>query len=76
MPNSKRGLGLIFSGYRVVLDCMRRKRLPNSIRKFIRREKSRIRRQVLEIKKQTEEILELCERFKIHENKRDTKNSN
>ena len=37
--------------------------LPKSIRKFIRREKARIRRGVLGFKKQEEEIEELRQRF-------------
>jgi hypothetical protein len=39
------------------------KRLPKSIRKYIRREKSRIRREVLNLKKQEELINELYKRF-------------
>lgn len=40
-----------------------KKRLPQSIRKFIRREKARIRREVLNIKKQEELISQLYQRF-------------
>ena len=38
-------------------------KMPKSIRKFIRREKSRIRREILGFKKQEEKIEELCQRF-------------
>jgi len=37
--------------------------MPRSIRKFIRREKARIRREVLDIKKQEELIKELYKKF-------------
>ncbi|MFH1967974.1 MAG: hypothetical protein ABIJ84_01145 [bacterium] len=36
---------------------------PKSLRKFIRTEKARIRRQVLDTKKQEEEIKKIYERF-------------
>ncbi len=36
-----------------------KKKLPKSLRKFIRREKARIRREVLDLKKQEELISEL-----------------
>ncbi len=36
-------------------------RLPKSIRKYIRREKARIRREVLDFKKQKEQIQQLYE---------------
>jgi len=39
------------------------KKLPKSLRKFIRREKARIRREVLDIKKQEELIVELYQKF-------------
>ncbi|MDP2926553.1 MAG: hypothetical protein Q8N65_00190 [bacterium] len=39
---------------------MKKKRLAKSIRKFIRREKARIRREVLDSKKQEQLIQELC----------------
>ena len=42
---------------------MEKKKLPKSIRKFIRREKSRIRREVLHLKKQEELINELYQKF-------------
>ena len=51
------------------------KRLPKSIRKYIRREKARIRREVLDLKEQEEMIGKLHNRFnpnkenKQHENK-------
>ncbi|MBZ9569517.1 hypothetical protein KJA16_01175 [Patescibacteria group bacterium] len=38
---------------------IRRKRLPKSLRKFIRKEKARIRREVLDLKEQEKLILEL-----------------
>ncbi len=37
----------------------RRKRLPKSIRKYVRKEKARIRREFFDIKKQEEKIKEL-----------------
>lgn len=40
------------------------KKMPKSIRKFIRREKARIRRQFLDVKKQEEQIAELYKRIK------------
>ena len=39
------------------------KRLPKSIRKFIRREKARIRREVFNLKKQEELINELYQKI-------------
>ena len=39
------------------------KKLPQGLRKFIRREKARIRREVLDIKKQEELINELYQKF-------------
>jgi len=42
---------------------MTRKKLAKSARKFIRSEKARIRREVLDIKKQKEMIDELCQRY-------------
>ena len=39
------------------------KKLPRSLRKYIRREKARIRREVLDFKKQEELINELYKRF-------------
>jgi hypothetical protein len=40
------------------------KKLPRSIRKFIRREKARIRREVLDLKEQEKQIKQLYEKFK------------
>jgi len=40
-----------------------KKKLPKSIRKFIRKEKARIRREVLDLKKQQELINELYKKF-------------
>jgi len=42
---------------------MGRKKMPRSIRKFIRREKARIRREVLDIKKQEELINQLYKKL-------------
>ncbi|MBU3934398.1 hypothetical protein KKC00_00275 [Patescibacteria group bacterium] len=39
------------------------KKLPQSIKKFIRREKARIRREVLDFKKQEELIEGICKKF-------------
>ena len=45
--------------------------MPRSIRKFIRQEKARIRREVLDMKEQERLINELYQKlFKKHENKR------
>ncbi|MDP3093816.1 MAG: hypothetical protein Q8N16_03565 [bacterium] len=41
---------------------MEKKRLSKSTRKFIRREKARIRRQVLILKEQEKLIAELCQK--------------
>jgi len=40
---------------------MKRKKLPKSLRKYIRKEKSRIRREVLDIKEQERRIKELIQ---------------
>lgn len=42
---------------------MEKKRLPKSLRKFIRREKARIRRGVLDLKEQEKLINELYQKF-------------
>jgi hypothetical protein len=42
---------------------MSRKKLPKSLRKFIRQEKARIRREVLDIKEQEKQIQKLYEKF-------------
>jgi len=42
-----------------------KKRLSKSIRKFIRKEKARIRREVLDLRKQEELINELCKKYLI-----------
>ena len=52
---------------------MTKKKMSPSTRKYIRKEKARIRRQVLDIKKQKELIDEL---YKKNDNKRDTQTSN
>ena len=41
---------------------MKKKRLPKSLRKFIRKEKARIRREVLDIKEQKKLINELYQK--------------
>lgn len=51
---------------------MSKKKLPRSIKKFIRQEKARIRREVLNLKEQEKLIQQLYNKFlKKHENKRD-----
>ena len=42
---------------------MKTKRLPKSLRKFIRREKARIRREVLDLKEQERLIDEVYQKF-------------
>jgi hypothetical protein len=42
---------------------MVKKRLPKSIRKYIRKEKARIRREVLDLKEQEKLIEELYQKF-------------
>jgi len=44
---------------------MKKKRLPKSLRKFIRKEKARIRREVLDIKEQEEKIRELYQKLNL-----------
>jgi hypothetical protein len=39
------------------------KKLPKSLRKYIRKEKARIRREILDIKEQKNKIKELLDRF-------------
>ncbi len=53
-----------------------RKRLPKSIRKFIRKEKARIRREILDLKIQEEKIKKLYEKFFENFNKVNNKNKN
>lgn len=56
---------------------MAKKRLPKSLRKHIREEKTRIRREVLDLKKQQELINQLYEKFLIKKPiKTETKNEN
>ena len=52
--------------------------MPNSLRKYIRQEKARIRRQVLDLKEQKRLIDELYKKIiiKKDENKRDLQPSN
>lgn len=42
---------------------MEKKRLPKSLRKFIRQEKARIRREVLDLKEQEKLINEIYQKF-------------
>lgn len=50
---------------------MKRKRLPKSLRKYIRQKKARIRREILDIKEQKRLIRELYQKFfKKYENSR------
>ncbi len=42
---------------------MVKKKLPKSLRKFIRREKARIRRDVLDVKEQEKQIQEIYQKF-------------
>jgi len=51
------------------------KRMAKSVRKFIRREKARIRRQVFDVKKQEELIEELYKKLK-NDNKGNIQSSN
>jgi hypothetical protein len=52
-------------------------KLPKSIRKFIRKEKARIRREVFDLKEQEKLINQLYQRFsKKYENKRNISTSN
>ena len=53
------------------------RRLPKSLRKYIRKEKARIRREVLNLKEQEKLINEIYQKFiKSYENKRDLQPSN
>lgn len=50
---------------------MKKKRLPKSLKKFIRKEKARIRREISDIEEQKKLINELYQKFlKQHENTR------
>jgi len=52
-------------------------KLPKSIRKYIRKEKARIRKEVLDLKEQERLIQELYQKFlKQNENKRNLQTSN
>jgi len=42
---------------------MEKRRLPKSVRKFIRREKARIRREVLDLKEQKKQIQEFYQKI-------------
>jgi len=52
---------------------MVKRRLPKSLRKFVRKEKARIRREVFDIKEQEKQISEIYERFRPQ---KQTKNKN
>jgi hypothetical protein len=52
-------------------------KLPKSIRKFIRKEKARIRKEILDKREQERSIQDLYQKFlKQYENKRNTEISN
>jgi hypothetical protein len=51
-------------------------RLPKSVRKFIRKEKARIRKEVLDKKEQERLIQELYQKFLKNENKRNSQTGN
>jgi hypothetical protein len=60
---------------------MGKKKLPKGLRKYIRQEKARIRREVLDIKEQDKLIQELNQKFfeklkQNHENQRNLQLSN
>lgn len=56
---------------------VRKKRLPKSVRKYIRKEKARIRREVLNLEEQERLISELYKKFlKKNENKRNSQTGN
>lgn len=56
---------------------MEKKKLPRSIRKYIRKEKARIRREILDLKEQEKLINELYQKFcKKYENSRNLQLSN
>jgi hypothetical protein len=46
---------------------VRRKRLPKSLRQYIRQEKARLRRQILDSKKQEEKIEEIYKKLGVKE---------
>lgn len=53
------------------------KKLPKSIRKYLRKEKARIRREVFDLAEQEKLISELYQKFlKQYEDKRNLSNSN
>ena len=54
-----------------------KKKLPKSVKKYIRREKARIRREFFYVKKQEELIQELYQKFfKKNDNSRNLQSSN
>jgi hypothetical protein len=55
-------------GYTInIIFIMAKKKMPHSTRKYIRKEKSRIRRQVLDIKEQDKKIEELYQKATKYE---------
>jgi len=56
-------LGLLLLSGAIFLYFMAKKNLPKSLRKFIRKEKARIRREVFDIKKQEELISEIYQKL-------------
>jgi len=48
---------------------MRKKHLPKSLRKFIRREKARINRQVFDLKEQKKLVRNIYKNLKVSRNK-------
>ncbi len=61
-------LFLIFTA-EINFCIMRKKRMPKSTRKFIRREKARIRREFLDIKEQEDKIKQIYQKFPKTKNK-------
>jgi hypothetical protein len=49
---------------------MKRKRFPKSLRKYLRREKARIRREVLDTKEQEKQIQQLYEKIVRNKNQK------
>lgn len=56
------------------MPVTKRRKMSKSIRKYIRKEKSRIRREVLDIKQQEEQIQQLLSRYYKSVNNTGTKN--
>lgn len=47
-----------------IAKIMAKKKLPKSLRKYLRKEKARIRREIFDLKKQKEEIEKLYQKIK------------